>query len=310
MVWITGAELVAAVSNAGGLGVIGPNAGATTITTDVKETGERLRLEIQKTRTLTKKPFGVNIVVPPTWNPQLGKDFSDETVKVAIEEKVPVVQMVGEGGRIYIDQFKKAGIKVIYRCLPVNLKLARDIEEAGVDCVIAVGFEGGGHSGVDALSTFVLVPQIAEALKVPVIAGGGIVNGRGMAAALALGAEGIYMGTRFMATKECAVHENVKKAVVEAIDTSTSTCTTAVGVARALRNNLMERCIQIQAGGGAIVDITNLFRGGFLKGLVEGDMADGSILFGEGAGMIKKIKSAGDVVREVVRDAERIIKGL
>lgn len=171
MAWITNAELAAAVSNAGGLGVIGPNAGAKTVTTDVTETGERLRREIRKVRTLTDKAFGVNIVVPPPAFPLYGKDFSDETVKVVIEEKVPVVQLVGEGGEPYIDQFKKEGIKVIYRCLPVNLQLARKIADAGVDCVIVVGVEGGGHSGIDRLSTLVLVPQIADALKIPVIAG-------------------------------------------------------------------------------------------------------------------------------------------
>jgi enoyl-[acyl-carrier protein] reductase II len=310
MVWISGAELVAAVSNAGGLGIIGPNAGVKTITTDVAETGERLRREIGKVRNLTKKSFGVNIVVPPANNPQLGKEFSDETVKIAIEEKVPVVQMVGEGGEEYINQFKKAGIKVIYRCLPVNLKLARSIEEAGVDCIIVVGLEGGGHSGIDKLSTFVLVPQIAEEVKIPVIAGGGIVNGRGMAAALALGAEGVYIGTRFMATIECAAHPNVKKAIIEAIDTSTATCITSVGSARGLRNSLLERCIQLQTGGSSIPEVTSLFRGSFLKGLVEGDLNEGSILFGEGAGMIRSVKGAAEVLQEIVRDAEGTIAGL
>jgi NADH:quinone reductase (non-electrogenic) len=310
MVWITGAELAAAVSNACGLGIIGPNAGARTITTDVAETGERLRREIRKVRTLTDKSFGVNIVVPPATNPQLGKDFSDETVKIVIQEKVPVVQLVGEGGETYINQFKKDGIRVIYRCLPVNLRLVRRVEDAGVDCVIVVGLEGGGHTGIDQLSTFVLVPQIAEKLKIPVIAGGGIVNGRGMAAVLALGAEGVYIGTRFMATEECSAHPNVKKAIVEATDTSTATCITSVGVARALRNDLLEKCIQIQASGGSITEVTSLFRGSFLKGLVEGDLHEGSILFGEGAGMVSDIKNAADVVQEIVKDADRVIAGL
>lgn len=118
------------------------------------------------------------------------------------------------------------------------------------------------------------------------------------------------MGTRFMATKECAVHPNVKKAIIEAVDTSTATCITAVGSARGLRNGLMEKCIQLQASGGSILDVTALFRGSFFKGLVEGDMNDGSIPVGEGLGMIQDIKSAADVVQEVVKDAERIIRGL
>jgi NAD(P)H-dependent flavin oxidoreductase YrpB (nitropropane dioxygenase family) len=310
MVWISGAELVAAVSNAGGMGILGPNAGAKTVTLDVVETGERLRREIRRVRNLTEKAFGVNIVLPFPGTPQLSKEFSDETVKVAIEEKVPVVQLVGEGGEDYIHLLKKAGIRVVYRCMPVNLRLAKRVEEAGVDCIIVVGLEGGGHSGIDKLSTFVLVPEIAEALKIPVIAGGGIVNGRGMAAAFALGAEGVYLGTRFIATNECAAHPNVKKAIVEAIDTSTATCITTVGVARALCNPLLQRCIQLQAVGGSKIEVTTQFRGSFLRGLVEGDMQEGSILMGEGAGMIPDIKSAAAVVREIVKDAERVMAGM
>jgi enoyl-[acyl-carrier protein] reductase II len=310
MVWITGAKLAAAVSNAGGMGVIGPNAGPRTPTSDVIETGERLRREIQKARTLTGKPFAVNIVLPIPAYPKVGRDFSDQTARVAIEEKVPAVVLVGDGVEVYIDQFKKAGITVLHRGIPINTMAAKRSEELGVDCIIAVGFEGGGHSGTDKLPTFVLVPQIVDAVKIPVVAGGGIMDGRGMAAALALGAEGIYMGTRFMATPECETHPNVKKAILEATDTSTATCTGIFGTARALRNRLMDKCIEVEAKGGSPMDVTRVYGGTSVSGSIEGDLQDSAIVFGADAGMIHDIKSAADIVHDVVNEADRIIASL
>jgi len=310
MLWITGARLVAAVSNAGGLGVIGPNAGSTTMTKDVVETGERLRREIQRVRALTGKPFAANIVLPPTAFPDLGKEFTDRTVKVAVEEKVPAVVITGENMENYVDQFKRAGITVLCRGLSINVEIAKRAEAAGVDCMIAVGFEGGGHSGIDQLPTFVLVPQIVRALKLPVVAGGGIVDGRGMVAAFALGAEGIYMGTRFMATTECDTHPNVKKAIIEAIDTSTVSCAGVMGMARGIRNNLTEKCQKVAAGGGSLIDVSMLYRGTIIPGLLEGDVINGSIGCGAVAGMITDIKGAADVVKDVVEEAERIASEL
>jgi len=310
MLWITGAKLVAAVSNAGGLGVIGPNAGSTTVTTDVAETGERLRREIQKVRTLTSKPFAVNIVLPPPAFPDLGKEFTDRTVQVAVEEKVPAVVITGENMENYVDQFKRAGITVLCRGLSINVEIAKRAEAVGIDCMIAVGFEGGGHTGIDQLPTFVLVPQIVRALKIPVVAGGGIVDGRGMVAAFALGAEGIYMGTRFMATTECDAHPNVKKAIIEAIDTSTVACAGVMGMARGIRNNLTEKCLKMAAGGGSLIDVSMLYRGTIIPGLLEGDVADGSVGCGAVAGMITNIKDAADVVKDVVKEAERIASEL
>jgi len=310
MNWICGAELVAAVSNAGGLGVFGPNAGAKTITTDVVETGERLRRQIQKVRTLTNKPFAVNLLLPMKAYPHLERGFSDQAVKICIEEKVPAVVFVGDDVDTYIDSIKKAGIKVIHRCQPINVEIAKKSEAGGVDCIVAVGFDGGGHLSPYKLPTFALVPQIVDAVKVPVVAGGGIVDGRGMAAALALGAEGIYMGTRFMATKECDTHPNVKKAILEAIDTSTATATGLVGVVRNLNNRLMQKCVQTEASGGSRLDVAKLYGKSWLSGLVEGDINDSAIAIGVGAGMIKDIKSAGDVVRDIVKEADHIIAGL
>jgi enoyl-[acyl-carrier protein] reductase II len=310
MVWVTWAELAAAVSNAGGLGVIGPNAGERTVTSDVIETGERLRREIQKVRSLTNRPFAVNILLPLPAYPKIGRTFSDQTLKVAIEEKVPAVVLSGEGPEVYLDQLKKAGIVVLFRGSPINVKVAKSAEEAGVDCVIAVGFEGGGHVGIDRLPTMVLIPQIVDALKIPVVAGGGIVDGRGVAAVLALGAEGIYMGTRFLACKECVAHENLKKSILDSTDTTTTTCAGLFGVLRAPRNALIQKCVQIEATGGSVFDVTKAYGGAFFSGLLEGDMDNGCVTYGAASGMISDIKNAKDIVTDIVRETDQIMDQL
>ena len=310
MVWICWAELAAAVSNAGGMGVIGLNAGERTMTSDVVETGERLRREIRKVRSLTDKPFAVNIALPLPAYPKIGRAFSDQTLKVAIEEKIPAVVLAGEEPEVYVGQLKKAGIVVLFRGTPINVQVAKKAEEAGVDSVIAVGFEGGGHVGIDRLPTLVLIPQIVDALKIPVVAGGGIVDGRGAAAVMALGAEGIYMGTRFMACQECVVHENVKRSILGSTDTTTATCTGIFGILRAPGNALMKKCCQIEATGGSALDVTKAYGGAFFSGLLEGDMENGCITYGAGAGMIHEIKSAKEIVTGIVREADQIIQRL
>ncbi len=216
MAWITDAGLASAVSNAGGLGTIGPNAGCKTVTRDVTETGERLREQIRKCREMTDKPFAVNFVVGVVgWD----RDFSDRCVEVGIEEQVPVAIVSQGSPLVYTERLKKAGMKVIHVCSTV--RHTRKAEEAGVDAVIVSGTEGGGHSGFDQLTTACLVPQACEAVSLPVVAGGGIVDARGFVGAIAMGAEGVYMGTRFIVTQECPAHPKVKQAILDATDTST-----------------------------------------------------------------------------------------
>jgi len=306
MIWITWAELAAAVSNAGGLGVIGPNAGERTLTADVAETGERLRRQIRKTKSLTGRPFGVNIVIPLPDYPPRGKAYSDECLKVVLEENVAVVVLVGGDPEEYTRRLKSAGIKVLHRGLPANVKAAKQSEKAGVDAFVAVGFEGGGHIGHDCIPNFVLIPQIADAIRIPVIAGGGIVDGRGMAAAFALGAKGIYMGTRFIATRECPAHQDFKQALVEALDTSTATCVGSFGVLRALRNAMLEKCIKMEKSDSTPMERARLYASRFREGMLEGDMVEGTLPCGAGAGMIKSAKSAAEVVHDTVREARQI----
>jgi NAD(P)H-dependent flavin oxidoreductase YrpB (nitropropane dioxygenase family) len=216
MAWITDAELAAAVSEAGGLGTIGPNAGSRAVTRDIVETGERLREQIRRCRELTDKPFAVNFLVGVMgWD----RDFSDQCVEVGIEERVPVAVVSQGSPAVYTERLKNAGMKVVHVCSTV--RHVRKAEELGVDAVIASGTEGGGHSGFDQITTLCLIPQAVDAVAIPVVAGGGLVDARGLMGALSLGAEGVYMGTRFMATKECPTHPNVKQAILEATDTST-----------------------------------------------------------------------------------------
>ncbi len=310
MNWITWAELAAAVSNAGGLGVIGPNAGERTETKDVVETGERLRRQIKKAKSLTKKPFGVNLMTSFLDHPGGGEAFSRRCFEVILEEGIPVVVIAGSGPEKYVKQLKDAGIKILHRGMPVNVAAAKEAQQAGIDAFVAVGFDGGGHTGHDRIPTFVLIPQIVDAVRIPVVAGGGIVDGRGMAAAMALGAEGVYMGTRFIATTECPAHQAVKQAILDATDTGTVTVTGPNGVLRALKTPLMLRCVQMEGSGSTSQEISNFYRPRYMKGMLEGNVAEGTFVCGACAGLIKEVKSAAEVVRDVVKEAEQILTRL
>ena len=310
MNWITGAELAAAVSGAGGLGVIGPNAGERTQTDDVVETGERLRRQIRKVKSMTDKPFGVNLMTFFADHADSSKAFSDQCLQVILEESVPVAVLAGSGPKEYTERLKKEQVEVLFRPLRPNVATAREAEEAGVDALLAVGFEAGGHSGYDRIPALVLIPQIVDAVRIPVVAGGGIADGRGMAAVLALGAQGIFMGTRFVATTECSAHQNVKEAIVNAMDTSTVTVAGTVGILRALKGPVMERCMELEHRGGSLQEMSALYRPGYAKGMVQGNAAEGTFVCGAGAGLIKEIKGAAEVVRDIVKEAGQIMAAL
>lgn len=209
MNWVSGTDLAAAVSNAGGLGTLGPNAGADTITADIELTAQRLRSQIRKVKEHTEKPFAVNIAVG------VGEErkYSQRCVEVALAEAIPVAIVSVGSPDVYTKVLKNAGVKVLHAVS--TLRHAKKAEEQGVDAVICEGFEAGGHKGFTELTTFVLIPMVADSVKIPVVAGGGIADARGFPAALVLGAEGAYMGTRFMATHESNAHHKVKEAVVK-----------------------------------------------------------------------------------------------
>ncbi len=311
MNWITDAGLAATVCNAGGLGVIGLNAGERTLTDSVVETGERLRRQIRKAKSLTDKPFGVNLmaVEAPVGYPEGGKAFSDRCLEVILQEAVPVTILVGNAPAAYTKRLKEVGTKVLHRGIPVNVSVAREAEKVGVDAFVAVGFEGGGHTGTET-PTSVLVPQIVDALRIPVIAGGGIADGRGLIAALSWGAQGIYMGTRFIATTECSAHENVKQAIVEADDEATVAVHGVLGVVRNLKTPLLKRCAEMEATGCSPTQITDLYASGYMKGMLQGNVAEGTIGGGSACGLIREVKSATMVVRDIVEEAERVLASL
>jgi len=279
MAWVSDHRLVSAVSNGGGLGIIGTGAAE----------GEFVREQVRKTRELTDMPFGVNIVML--------SPFADDVVRTVIEEKVPVV-MTGAGnpGK-YMEDLKNAGIVVI----PVipSAALARRVEKAGADAVVAEGGEAGGHIGD--ISTLCLVPQVADAVSIPVIAAGGIADGRGAAAAFMLGARGVQVGTRFLTAKESGVSQAFKDRVFAAGDTDTVVTGRFTGhPVRVLRNKLAREILIKEKEGITPEEFEELMNGTLRKAVVEGDADYGSLMAGQSAGLVKEEQSAAEIICEIM----------
>ena len=288
MAWVAEHHLAAAVSEAGGLGLIGASAAP----------AEWVRNEIRETRKRTDKPFGVNIM--------LMSPYSDEVAKVVTEEGVRVVTTGAGNPEKYMDMWKAAGIRVI----PViaSVALARRMERAGADAVVAEGCESGGHIGET--TTMALVPQVVDAVSVPVIAAGGIADGRGFAAARMLGAEAVQMGTRFVASKEAAVHENYKQMVLKAKDIDTRVTGRTNGhPIRAIRNEMTRQYLELEKEGASFEELEKLTLGGLRRAVVDGDVRTGSVMSGQIAGLIKEEKSCAEILSEIMEEAEELLKG-
>ncbi len=288
MAWVAECHLAAAVSNAGGLGLIGAaNAPA-----------EWVRAQIQEAKKLTDRPFGVNIM--------LMSPYADEVAKIVAEEQVKVVTTGAGNPEKYMSMWKEAGIKVI----PVvaSVALAKRMERCGADAVVAEGCEAGGHIGES--TTMVLVPQVAEAVKIPVIAAGGIADGRGIAAAFMLGAKGVQMGTHFVVADECMVHDNYKERIIKAsdIDTRVTGRTTGHPV-RALRNETTRKYLELEKAGASFEELEQLTLGGLRKAVVEGDVKTGSVMAGQSAGMVKERTSCKQLIEKLVRETDALMKG-
>ncbi len=294
MTLISGAELAAAVSNAGGLGIIVFNAAG--------RDPERFRAEIRRCRHLTDRPFGVNFSV--------GEDTAIEYIMVAIEEGVAVATTSAGDPSLYTGLLRDAGVKVLH--LVGSVRHARRAVEAGVDAVIAEGFEAGGHNASDEITTMALVPQVAAAVEVPVVAAGGIADGRGLVAALALGADGVQVGTRFIATQECAAHPAFKEAVLRADDRATViTQRRWWGPARILRNSMAQVLIEMENSCLSAEEAAAYFgRGRAIRGQMEGDLEEGELFCGEIAGLVKDLLPAGEVVRRIVEEAKVVAAGV
>jgi len=287
MAWVGTAELAAAVSNAGGLGVIG---GGNAPTEDIAD-------EIRRVKELTDKPFGLNI-------PLAISEYADEIVSLCIEEGVNVVIIGAWRPGNHIARLKEAGITVI----PViaSVALAKRLERQGVDALIAEGMESGGHIGD--VATMPLIPQVVDAVDIPVIAAGGFADGRGLVAALALGAQAIQMGTRFICTTECTVHENYKQAIIKAKDRSTMTTGHSLGhPVRALRNPMVHQFEELERRGVTEQEIIEFGTGKLRLAAIEGDVKNGSVMAGQIAGMVKDIVPVKELIERIVAQAEEII---
>lgn len=286
MAWIGTAELASAVSNAGGLGIIG----AGHMPPDI------LRAEIQKAKQWTNRPFGVNIM--------LMSPFVKEVMQVVVDEKVPVVTTGAGNPGEYIPALKAIGSKVI----PVvaSVALAKRLVRTGVDAVIAEGMESGGHIGE--ITTMALVPQIVDAVDVPVIAAGGIADSRGVAAAFALGASGVQMGTRFVLSQECIAHENYKKLVLKAKDRSTVVTGRSTGhPVRVIANRLTREYLELENHGAPVEELEKLGAGKLNLATHKGDVENGSVMIGQISGMLKDIKPVKEIIEDIMNGIPAII---
>ncbi len=286
MAWVAEHHLAAAVSEAGGLGLIGgANAPA-----------EVVRDEIRKAKLLTNKPIGVNVM--------LLSPHAEEVAKVVVEEGIKVVTTGAGNPEKYMDMWKSAGIKVI----PVvaSVALAKRMERYGADAVVAEGCESGGHIGEQ--TTMTLVPQVADAVSIPVIAAGGIGDGRGIAAAFMLGAEAVQIGTRFVVSKESIVHENYKQRIIKAKDIDSAVTGRSHGhPVRSLRNQMTREYAKLEQEGRSFEELEYMTLGTLRKAVQEGDITNGTVMAGQIAGLIEKEQSCKEMIEEMIAQAEKLL---
>jgi len=289
MAWLGTTELVSAVSNAGGLGVIGSG----------DAPPDWLRDQIRATRERTDKPFGVNILMM--------SPFVKDNLKMIVDEGVKIVTFGGGNPGTYIPALKEAGVKAI----PVvsSVALARRLERLGIDAVIAEGMESGGHVGDTA--TMALVPQVVQNVKLPVIGAGGIADGHGLVAALALGAHGVQMGTRFVCSEECIAHPSFKERILQAHDRATVVTGETTGhPVRCLENRLTREFRAMEKSGASTEELEAFGRGRLSSGIIQGNLEEGSLMAGQIAGLIKDIKPVKAIIDDIMAEAEKVIETL
>ena len=289
MVWVSGYKLASAVSNAGGLGLIG----AGSMYPDV------LQYHLQQCKKATNKPFGVNI---PLFYPDL-----EEIIEIVLKEKIRIVFTSAGNPKLHTQRFKNEGITVVQ--VVSSVKFAQKSEEAGVDAVVAEGFEAGGHNGREESTTFTLIPMVKEQIKIPLIAAGGIATGSGMMAAMALGAEGVQIGSRFVASVESSAHQNFKNKVVETVDGGTDLTLKELTPVRLIKNEFYQNVQKLYQSGASVEELKNLLgRARAKKGMFEGDLVEGELEIGQIAGLIHNIKPAGEIVQEIIDEFDLIRK--
>lgn len=293
--WLAGAELAAAVAEAGGIGFM---------TALSHSTPQGLADEIERVRQLTKKPFGVNLTFLPSLRPP---DFP-AYIDVCVSEGVRFIETAGRNPEPYMAQFKSAGMTVIHKC--TSVRHAVKAQAIGCDAVSIDGFECAGHPGEDDVTSLILIPLTCDALDIPVVACGGFGDGRGLAAALALGAEGVSMGTRFVATKECPIHDNVKAALVDASERDTRLLMrTLKNTARFLRNDNTERVLEIESRPGTGINDIKQFVSGLegQKMIESGDLESGVLSAGQVVGLIRDVPTVKELIDRMVSDARQIL---
>lgn len=289
MIWCSGWELASAVSNAGGLGIIGSGSMYPNI----------LEEHIQKCQAATRKPFAVNL---PMLYPNI-----EEHIQTIIKYKVPIVFTSAGNPKTYTARLKEHGIKVVH--VVSSVKFAKKAEEAGVDAVVAEGFEAGGHNGRDETTTFCLIPMVRDAISIPLIAAGGIGTGRGMLAAMTLGADGVQIGSRFIATPESSAHQNFKDVIIQSEEGDTMLTLKELTPVRLIKNEFYKKVENAYQKGASTEDLTALLgRGRAKKGMFEGDLIEGELEVGQIAGLIRSIKPAAEVVQEIIDEYRMALK--
>ena len=297
MQWLSRAELVSAVSNAGGLGIIS----SLTFPT-VKE----LKQEIRKTKSMTDKPFAVNITILPTVRPVNYEKYINAT----LEEGVNIIETAGRSPEPYMKLLKDARVTVMHKC--ARVRDARTAERIGVDAVTILGFEAGGHPGMEDVTSLVRTPIAVDAVKIPIIAAGGIADARGFVAALALGAEGILMGTRFMASKECNIHPKIKQRLLQASQTNTIMIERSIeNAARVLKTDFSQKVLDMEEEGATLEELLPLITGQRGKqAFDEGDINAGTIHCGQVVGLIHEIPSVKEIIDGIISEATLIVQRL
>lgn len=291
MIWCSGYKLASAVSNAGGLGIIGSGS----------MYPEILDEHIQKCKAATDKPFAVNL---PMIYPDLEKH-----VELVRKHKVPIVFTSAGNPKTWTALLKAEGIKVVH--VVASVKFALKAQDAGVDAIVAEGFEAGGHNGADETTTFTLIPSIRKEIEIPLIAAGGIATGRGMLAAMILGAEGVQVGSRFVASDESSAHDNFKKTVINTAEGGTQLTLKELTPVRLIKNEFYKRLMKAYADGASVEDLQNLLgRGRAKKGMFEGDLVEGELEIGQIASIIKEIKPAARIVEEIMLEYHQALQSL
>jgi len=281
MIWCSGWELASAVCNAGGLGLIGSGS----------MTPEILQEHIKKCKAATDKPFGINL---PLIYP-----FAEDHINIILKEKVKIIFTSAGNPKKYTSYLKQHGITVVH--VVANVKFAKKCEEAGVDAVVAEGFEAGGHNGIEETTSMVLIPTVRETISIPLIAAGGIASGKAMLAAMILGAEGVQIGSVFAASKESSGHENFKKKIINAGDDATKVTLKQIIPVRLIKNRFFNEVQDAEYTGASIEELKKLLgHGRAKKGMFNGDIAEGELEIGQVSGMINKLKSAGEIIKEII----------